>query len=120
MRPPRGRARPTRYVAAVATTLLLLGCAPHYANADTAITLMTRDGEAEQMDTYTYTFAAMPTGKHYIKWFEPKADMSVVHHMLLFGGAHSAGIELATSCFASRVSDCLRGRYRLLPTEPVF
>jgi hypothetical protein len=52
--------------------------------------VMTRDGEAEQMDTYAYTFASMPTGKHYIKWFEPKADMSVVHHMLLFGkGAHS-------------------------------
>lgn len=73
------------YVAVVAATLLLFGCAPRGTDADTPITLMTRDGVAEQMDTYTYTFAGMPTGNHYIKWFEPKADMAVVHHMLLFG-----------------------------------
>ena len=34
---------------------------------------------------YTYTFAALPTEPSYIKWFEPKADMAIVHHMLLFG-----------------------------------
>ena len=67
--------------------LVVLGCvAPRGTHAaETSFTLMTRDGIAEQMDTYTYTFARMPQGNHYIKWFEPKADMSVVHHMLLFG-----------------------------------
>jgi peptidylamidoglycolate lyase len=75
----------------LATAALLLGCAPRYTTAvdaratETAISLMTNDAVAEQMDTYTYTSASMPAGNHYIRWFEPKADMAVVHHMLLFG-----------------------------------
>lgn len=79
------RHQSSRYVAVAAATLLLFGCAPRGTDADTPITLMTQDSVAEEMDTYTYTFAEMPAGDHYIKWFEPKADMAVVHHMLLFG-----------------------------------
>ena len=50
-----------------------------------AIELVTKDAVAREMDTYTYTSAAMPDEPHYIARFEPKADMSKVHHMLLFG-----------------------------------
>lgn len=71
---------------AVVASILLAWRLPRRAVAvDIEIPLMTRDAVAEQMDTYTYTFAAMPAGQHYIKWFEPKADMARVHHMLLFG-----------------------------------
>ena len=36
------------------------------------------------MDGLHATSAAMPDEPHYIARFEPKADMSKVHHMLLF------------------------------------
>lgn len=91
-------ATPRRRVPTAVVLVALLQCAHRSVRADDdlAITLMTRDGVAEQMDTYTYTFAAMPAGDHFIKWFEPKADMSVVHHMLLFGCEENVSPTLHT------------------------
>ena len=81
-----------RVFASVVVSLLTLGCwfsaafaASSPDDGTLAIELVTKDAVAREMDTYTYTSAAMPDEPHYIARFEPKADMSKVHHMLLFG-----------------------------------
>jgi hypothetical protein len=62
-----------------------------------AIELSTRDAVAARRDTYTYAHASMPKdGAHYIARFEPKADMAIVHHMLLFGCERGVASTLRT------------------------
>jgi hypothetical protein len=62
-----------------------------------AVELSTNDAVASRRDTYTYTHASMPRdGAHYITRFEPKADMAIVHHMLLFGCERGVASTLRT------------------------
>ena len=86
--PPRALPLPVLLVRLLVASLSLLQL-PVHTSADTPITLMVQDNVAAKMDTYTYEFAATPETASYIKWFEPRADMAVVHHMLLFGCEHA-------------------------------
>ena len=70
---------------------------PRVRGSNIAIELSTRDAVAARRDTYTYAHASMPKdGAHYIARFEPKADMAIVHHMLLFGCERGVASTLRT------------------------
>ena len=106
-------------VAALAVTLAVM--IPARARGDDAATtlrLRALNARATAPDTYVTVSVDAPIGAWSVEAFEPRAEASIVHHMLVFGCARAAAREdVATGgMFGSgaRVKTCADGRTQAL------